>query len=191
MRLVVVGAAGRMGCALIRALLLTPGANLSGAIEREGSPALGQDAGALVGLPETGIKITSDPLAAFAQADASAVRDEGSRTIFETPYLHLAVDSAHPSLELLGYAPIGDRHFGGTLGTIVEEAHFEGNRRRSHVDDADGARLQWSRQGNNTVVQLEGIDVGPGAVSTWLITIPASALMGAGCYFLLKAMFEV
>jgi 4-hydroxy-tetrahydrodipicolinate reductase len=69
MRLVVVGAAGRMGCALIRALLLTPGANLSGAIEREGSSALGQDAGALVGLPETGIKITSDPLAAFAQAE--------------------------------------------------------------------------------------------------------------------------
>jgi 4-hydroxy-tetrahydrodipicolinate reductase len=69
MRLVVVGAAGRMGCALIRALLLTPGANLAGAIEREGSPALGQDAGALVGLPETGIKVSADPLAAFSQAE--------------------------------------------------------------------------------------------------------------------------
>jgi 4-hydroxy-tetrahydrodipicolinate reductase len=69
MRLVVVGAAGRMGCALIRALLLTPGATLSGAIEREGSPAVGSDAGALVGLPETGIRVTSDPLAAFAQAE--------------------------------------------------------------------------------------------------------------------------
>ena len=69
MRLVVVGAAGRMGCALIRALLLTPGATLAGAIEREGSPALGSDAGALVGLPETGIRVTSDPLSAFAQAE--------------------------------------------------------------------------------------------------------------------------
>lgn len=69
MRLVVVGAAGRMGCALIRALLLTPGATLSGAIEREGSPALGSDAGTLVGLPETGIRVTSDPLAAFSQAE--------------------------------------------------------------------------------------------------------------------------
>ena len=69
MRLVVVGAAGRMGCALIRALLLAPGARLSAAIEREGSPALGQDAGALVGLPETGVKVTSDPLAAFADAE--------------------------------------------------------------------------------------------------------------------------
>src|SRR5688500_17780471 len=69
MRLVVVGAAGRMGCALIRALLLSPGATLAGAIERDGSPALGSDAGALVGLPETGVKVTSDPLAAFAQAE--------------------------------------------------------------------------------------------------------------------------
>jgi 4-hydroxy-tetrahydrodipicolinate reductase len=69
MRLVVVGAAGRMGCALIRALLLSPGATLAGAIEREGSPALGSDAGQLVGLPETGIRVTSDPLSAFAQAE--------------------------------------------------------------------------------------------------------------------------
>jgi 4-hydroxy-tetrahydrodipicolinate reductase len=69
MRLVVVGAAGRMGCALIRALLLTPGATLAGAIEREGSPALGSDAAALVGLPEIGVKVTSDPLTAFAQAE--------------------------------------------------------------------------------------------------------------------------
>lgn len=69
MRLVVVGAAGRMGCALIRALLLTPGATLSGAIEREGSAALGQDAGALVGLPSTGVAVTDDPLKAFAEAE--------------------------------------------------------------------------------------------------------------------------
>ena len=69
MRLVVVGAAGRMGCALIRALLLSPGATLSGAVEREGNPAIGQDAGALVGLPSTGIIVTSDPLKAFADAD--------------------------------------------------------------------------------------------------------------------------
>jgi 4-hydroxy-tetrahydrodipicolinate reductase len=69
MRLVVVGAAGRMGCALIRALLLTPGATLSGAIEREGSAALGQDAGALVGLPSTGVTVTDDPLKAFAEAE--------------------------------------------------------------------------------------------------------------------------
>ncbi len=69
MRLVVVGGAGRMGCALIRALLLSPGATLSGVIEREGSPALGQDAGALVGLPATGVMVTDDPLKAFAEAD--------------------------------------------------------------------------------------------------------------------------
>lgn len=69
MRLVVVGAAGRMGCALIRALLLSPGATLAGAVEREGNPAIGQDAGALVGLPATGVTVTSDALKAFADAD--------------------------------------------------------------------------------------------------------------------------
>ena len=69
MRLVVVGAAGRMGCALIRSLLLSPGATLAGAVERQGNPAIGQDAGALVGLPATGITVTSDALKAFADAD--------------------------------------------------------------------------------------------------------------------------
>jgi 4-hydroxy-tetrahydrodipicolinate reductase len=69
MRLVVVGAAGRMGYALIRALLLSPGATLAGAVERAGNPAIGQDAGALVGLPSTGVIVSDDPLKIFADAD--------------------------------------------------------------------------------------------------------------------------
>jgi 4-hydroxy-tetrahydrodipicolinate reductase len=58
-----------MGCALIRALLLSPGATLAGAVERAGNPAIGQDAGALVGLPSTGIIVSDDPLKTFADAD--------------------------------------------------------------------------------------------------------------------------
>src|SRR5262249_13003248 len=69
MRLVVVGAAGRMGCGLIRALLLSPGATVLGAVDGVGNPGVGQDAGALVGLPATGITVTSDPLKAFADAE--------------------------------------------------------------------------------------------------------------------------
>ncbi len=69
MRLVVVGAAGRMGQALVRAVLSTPGIVMAGAIEREGSPTLGQDAGLLAGAGSSGILITDDPLAAFAKAD--------------------------------------------------------------------------------------------------------------------------
>lgn len=69
MRLVVVGASGRMGRALIRAVAETEGCALSGAIERAGSPELGRDAGEIAGIEKLGVQITDDPLAAFAHAD--------------------------------------------------------------------------------------------------------------------------
>jgi 4-hydroxy-tetrahydrodipicolinate reductase len=69
MRLVIVGAAGRMGQALVRAVNHTPGVTLAAAIERPGSEVLGQDAGLIAGAGITGIKITDDPLEAFARAD--------------------------------------------------------------------------------------------------------------------------
>ncbi|MDQ4135843.1 MAG: 4-hydroxy-tetrahydrodipicolinate reductase [Pseudomonadota bacterium] len=69
MRLVVVGAAGRMGRALVRTVAETPGCRLVGAIEREGSPALGEDAGVLAGSGNAGVNVTADPLPIFAQAD--------------------------------------------------------------------------------------------------------------------------
>jgi 4-hydroxy-tetrahydrodipicolinate reductase len=69
MRLVVVGAAGRMGRMLVKAISETPGCRLSGAIEREGSIALGQDAGLLAGCGKATVAITDDPLPVFAQAD--------------------------------------------------------------------------------------------------------------------------
>jgi 4-hydroxy-tetrahydrodipicolinate reductase len=69
MRLVVVGADGRMGRMLIRAVAETEGCTLSGAIERAGSPALGQDAGTLAGLAPLGVAVTDDPLPIFAAAE--------------------------------------------------------------------------------------------------------------------------
>ena len=69
MGLVVVGAAGRMGQTLIRTIGETDGVHLAGAVEREGSPALGRDAGALAGLGELGVAISDDPLPVFAKAD--------------------------------------------------------------------------------------------------------------------------
>jgi 4-hydroxy-tetrahydrodipicolinate reductase len=59
-----------MGKALIAAILDTDGATLSGAIERKGAAALGQDAGSLVGQPSIGIALTDDPLPVFAASDA-------------------------------------------------------------------------------------------------------------------------
>lgn len=69
MGLVVVGAAGRMGQALVRAIHATPGARLAGAVERKGSPQLGRDAGELAGLGSVGVAILDDPLPVFAKAD--------------------------------------------------------------------------------------------------------------------------
>ncbi len=69
MGLVVVGAAGRMGQTLIRAIGDIAGARLAGAIEREGSPHLGRDAGEVAGVGALGVLIGDDPLPAFAKAD--------------------------------------------------------------------------------------------------------------------------
>ncbi|MBV8663871.1 MAG: 4-hydroxy-tetrahydrodipicolinate reductase, partial [Hyphomicrobiales bacterium] len=69
MRLVVTGAAGRMGRMLVKTILETPGVALAGAIERAGSPALGEDAGVLAGVGATGVKIADDPLAAALGAE--------------------------------------------------------------------------------------------------------------------------
>lgn len=69
MRLVVTGAAGRMGRMLIKTIHETPGVVLSGALEREGSIALGEDAGLLAGCGKAGVAISLDPLAAILKAD--------------------------------------------------------------------------------------------------------------------------
>jgi 4-hydroxy-tetrahydrodipicolinate reductase len=69
MRLVVVGAAGRMGQMLVKTIAATEGAVLSAALERPGSAALGRDAGELAGLGALGVPVTDDPLAALLKAD--------------------------------------------------------------------------------------------------------------------------
>ncbi|UCI08169.1 4-hydroxy-tetrahydrodipicolinate reductase [Mesorhizobium sp. B1-1-8] len=69
MGLVVVGAAGRMGQTLIRAIHTMPGARVAGAVERPGSPHLGKDAGELAGLGIINVPVVDDPLPAFAKAD--------------------------------------------------------------------------------------------------------------------------
>jgi 4-hydroxy-tetrahydrodipicolinate reductase len=68
MRLVVTGAGGRMGRELVRAITASAGAVLSGAIERPGSPFVGQDAGELAGIGSSGVIISDDPLPVFAKA---------------------------------------------------------------------------------------------------------------------------
>lgn len=69
MKLVVVGAGGRMGRTLVRLITETPGVVVHAAIERADSPLIGEDAGALAGIGDIGVRLSSDMLAAVVEAD--------------------------------------------------------------------------------------------------------------------------
>src|SRR6185437_6414334 len=70
LKIVVAGASGRMGRTLVREIAQGHGVTLTGALEAEGHPDLGMDAGALAGLQPNGVKLTADPLPLIAAADA-------------------------------------------------------------------------------------------------------------------------
>lgn len=69
MRLIVAGAGGRMGRALIRTIAETEGAVLAGALEAPGSELLGKDSGVLAGLPANGIPVSGDLWPMSGKAD--------------------------------------------------------------------------------------------------------------------------
>ncbi|AXA40738.1 4-hydroxy-tetrahydrodipicolinate reductase [Rhizobium leguminosarum] len=69
MKLVVVGAAGRMGQTLIRLIHSIEGVTVHAAVERAGSPFVGKDAGEIAGLGPTGVIIGDEPLNAFLDAE--------------------------------------------------------------------------------------------------------------------------
>ena len=70
MRLIVAGAGGRMGRALVRVISETPGAVVAGALEAPGSAVLGKDSGVLAGLPANGVELSADLWKLSANADA-------------------------------------------------------------------------------------------------------------------------
>jgi 4-hydroxy-tetrahydrodipicolinate reductase len=78
MRIAITGANGRMGRMLVEAVLAAPDFELAVAIDRPGSPAVGQDAGAFLG-HDTGVLVTDD-LEALAGADCliDFTRPEGT-----------------------------------------------------------------------------------------------------------------
>jgi len=69
MRLIVVGAGGRMGQELIRTVTAVEGATVVGAVEYPGSPHLGKDAGDLAGAGALGVEIVDELLPLVVQAD--------------------------------------------------------------------------------------------------------------------------
>ncbi|VVE40343.1 4-hydroxy-tetrahydrodipicolinate reductase [Pandoraea anhela] len=96
MKIAIAGASGRMGRMLIETVLAADDAELVGALDREGSPALGIDAGAFLGR-DTGVKITSDLDAALANAEylIDFTRPEGTLA-------HLAAAEKHGVKMIVG-----------------------------------------------------------------------------------------
>ncbi|MHB8886355.1 MAG: 4-hydroxy-tetrahydrodipicolinate reductase [Methylovirgula sp.] len=69
LRLIVAGAAGRMGRVLIDLITHTEGVTLAGALVGGESKFLGQDAGTLAGCGPLGVAVSSDPLGCVIAAD--------------------------------------------------------------------------------------------------------------------------
>ncbi len=70
MKIAVMGAAGRMGCELVRTMASMPACEIAGGIERAGSDWIGQDIGKVAGLDPLGITISDDPLELIARIEA-------------------------------------------------------------------------------------------------------------------------
>lgn len=105
MRIAVMGAAGRMGKALIEAVQQTPGADLTAAVHRPDSTLLGVDAGELVALGRIGVPLTGD---------LAKVADE----------FDVLIDFTHPTVTLKNLAfcrKAGKAMIIGTTGFSVEE----------------------------------------------------------------------
>ncbi len=105
MRVVVAGAGGRMGRAIIHAIAAGKGLALAGAVDAAGSAVIGRDAGELAGLGPNGVKVVSDAAPLLKEADGLIE--------FTTPAVTLAF------AELTAAA--GIVHVIGTTGHSAEE----------------------------------------------------------------------
>lgn len=83
-RVVVLGAAGKMGRAIIRTLVETKGTLLAAAVESAGNPAMGRDAGELAGAGTLDVKIDAG-LAAAKKADVWIDFTTPAATVSSTP----------------------------------------------------------------------------------------------------------
>ena len=107
-KVLLLGAAGRMGQALTRLIATgaVPGLELAGAIDRADSPLAGQDAGTAAGVRALGVRISNDLAAALATRPDVAV-DFSS---------HAATAAAAPALAAAGVAWVA-----GTTGLAEAE----------------------------------------------------------------------
>lgn len=112
MRLVVLGASGRMGRMLVKAVAEAPGCRLVGAVVRPGGDAVGSDAGVLAGVGTLGVAVGHDLAAALAGADgildftAPALSVETARLAAERGLVHVVGTTglSEPDLAVLSGA---------------------------------------------------------------------------------------
>ena len=69
MKLAIMGAAGRMGQAIVRVVHEMSDCSISGGTEPEGSEAIGADIGELAGVGKLGVRVTADPLELFTRSE--------------------------------------------------------------------------------------------------------------------------
>ena len=102
MKIAIVGACGRMGRMLIEATLKDSEAVLVAAIDREGTPGIGRDAGEAIGM-HAGVLVTSDVEAGIAAADCliDFTRPEGTLH-------HLAICRRHGVAAVIGTTGFDD-----------------------------------------------------------------------------------
>lgn len=102
MKIAIVGACGRMGRMLIEATLKDSEAVLVAAIDREGAPGIGRDAGEAIGM-HAGVVVTSDVEAGIAAADCliDFTRPEGTLQ-------HLAICRRHGVAAVIGTTGFDD-----------------------------------------------------------------------------------
>lgn len=91
---VVVGAAGRMGCRLVANLIASGELDLVGAVEFAGSPFIGQDAGLVAGCGECGVKISDSLEQILASGKAEAVIDFATGGVIEAAQMTVRANCA-------------------------------------------------------------------------------------------------
>jgi 4-hydroxy-tetrahydrodipicolinate reductase len=108
-RIAVIGAAGRMGRTLLRLVLSDPDITLSAAIVSARSGCAGEDAAELVGLPPSGVRLSSQLRPALAAADVAL--DFSSAASAETNLLECVAAGKPLLLGTTGFAHTLESHF--------------------------------------------------------------------------------
>lgn len=106
MKIAIAGGSGRMGQMLIRTVLETEGATLSGVTERPDSAWIGRDVGEAMGGAALGVPVVSDPAPVFADTDAVIDFTAPAATV-----AHARLAAEQSVAHVIGATGFEDSHF--------------------------------------------------------------------------------